>query len=543
MAHELTNETIDAVAAIFDKAVADHRMAGVAWGVARDGEILASGGAGSSALVEGENDEGAFTPGVDSISRIASMTKSFTAATILALRDEGKLRLDDPISTYVPAAEGIGAFSEDSPALTIRHALTMAAGFVTDNPWGDRQESMSAEEFDEYIAGGLSLIAEPGCGFEYSNTGYVLLGRVIDEVTGVSFRDEIRRRFLEPLGMTDTVFSLAEMTDEQRSRVLTGHRVGDGEGATRFEEVDFDTPGVFGAMAGLFSTVADVAKWTAFLAEVGVRRADGISAGSRAMLSPASRREMQEIHRIQEWPVLEGETGFGRVRGYGFGLVVEKFPKLGDVISHSGGYPGYGSFMVWLRGTGLTVIALANSKYAPAIPCSLEALEAIRTHQEELTRAPKRELAPSTREALEKSLAWLREVELEGQPTTLVPSGSARTVLENRAEAGVSEETDPLLALFATNMDQDVSRAERVRLRDAALRIAGLERADLTLEKAATVKALSPFQASCTFEGESGKVLIDLLMDPRRNAQVQALNIKGEPKNKGEASGSAPIGI
>ncbi|MDU0938053.1 MAG: serine hydrolase domain-containing protein [Dermabacter sp.] len=543
MAHELTQETIDAVAAIFDKAVAEHRMAGVAWGIASGGEVLASGGAGSSALAGGERAEGAFTPRVDSISRIASMTKSFTAATILALRDEGKLRLDDPIATYVPAAAHIGSFSEDSPALTLRHALTMSAGFVTDNPWGDRQESMSTDEFDEYIAGGLSLIAEPGCGFEYSNTGFVLLGRVIDEVTGMSFRDEIRRRFIDPLGMKDTVFSLSEMTDDQRSRVLTGHRVGDGEGAKRFEDVDFDTPGAFGAMAGLFSTVADVAKWTAFLAEVGVHGADGISDDSRAILSPASRREMQEIHRIQEWPVLEDGNGFGRVRGYGYGLVVEKFPKLGDVISHSGGYPGYGSYMVWLRGTGLTVIALANSKYAPAIPCSLDALEAIRTHQAELVDAPKRELAPTTRDALEKALAWLRDVELEGQPTTLVPSGSARTVLATRAEQGVSEESDPLLALFATNMDQDVSRAERVRLRDAALRIAGLGRADLTLEKAASLKVLSPFQAVCTFEGESGKVLIDLLMDPRKNSQIQALNIKGESKDKGEASGAAPIGI
>ncbi|MDK6808564.1 serine hydrolase domain-containing protein, partial [Corynebacterium aurimucosum] len=86
MAHELTQETIDAVAAIFDKAVAEHRMAGVAWGIASGGEVLASGGAGSSALADGDRAEGAFTPRVDSISRIASMTKSFTAATILALR-------------------------------------------------------------------------------------------------------------------------------------------------------------------------------------------------------------------------------------------------------------------------------------------------------------------------------------------------------------------------------------------------------------------------------------------------------------------------
>ena len=182
----LTDETLAAVREVFDEAVREEKLAGVAWGLVRGGEILAAGGSGQSHLEDGKPAEGSVTPGPDSVSRIASMTKSFTAATILALRDEGKLRLDDPVAQHVPEAAQIGRASEDSPEITLRHLLTMSAGFVTDNPWGDRQESMTPEEFAEVLKGGLSFVAEPGTGFEYSNTGYVLLGRVIGNVTGLS---------------------------------------------------------------------------------------------------------------------------------------------------------------------------------------------------------------------------------------------------------------------------------------------------------------------------------------------------------------------
>jgi CubicO group peptidase (beta-lactamase class C family) len=73
----------------------------------------------------------------DTVFRIASMTKSFTALAILKLRDEGKLSLDDPVARYVPAASL--PYQQDSPALSIRHLLTHSEGFPEDNPWGDQQ--------------------------------------------------------------------------------------------------------------------------------------------------------------------------------------------------------------------------------------------------------------------------------------------------------------------------------------------------------------------------------------------------------------------
>jgi CubicO group peptidase (beta-lactamase class C family) len=72
----------------------------------------------------------------DTVFRIASMSKSFTALAILKLRDEGKLSLDDPVARYVPAAADLPYPTKDSPALTIRHLLTHSEGFPEDNPWG-----------------------------------------------------------------------------------------------------------------------------------------------------------------------------------------------------------------------------------------------------------------------------------------------------------------------------------------------------------------------------------------------------------------------
>src|SRR5690606_16398183 len=130
-----------------------------------------------------------------------------------------------------------------------------------------------------------------GTGFEYSNTGYALIGRVIDEVTGSDYTAEIRRRFLEPLGLGSTGWSAEEI---DTAYLATGHRLADRSDATRFEPVPLDSPGVYGAMAGLFSTVDDVAAWVRFLAAADAPDAAEREAGPLAI---ASRREMQQLYR------------------------------------------------------------------------------------------------------------------------------------------------------------------------------------------------------------------------------------------------------
>ena len=102
-------EAVTAIAALAENAVDEHRTSGVTWAIigghAHDQAILAHGAAGHRELADGRPAPGSSPMDRATVSRIASMTKSFTSATILALRDEGRLSLDDPISAHVPEAE------------------------------------------------------------------------------------------------------------------------------------------------------------------------------------------------------------------------------------------------------------------------------------------------------------------------------------------------------------------------------------------------------------------------------------------------------
>src|SRR3954453_20229538 len=114
---------VAALASLFETHRLLNRAPALAWGVVRDGKLDASGGSGA--------DE-------HTVFRIASMTKSFTAACVLALRDDGVFALDDPIAAHAPELAAVGGPTTDAPAVSIRHLLTMSAGIATDDPWADR---------------------------------------------------------------------------------------------------------------------------------------------------------------------------------------------------------------------------------------------------------------------------------------------------------------------------------------------------------------------------------------------------------------------
>src|SRR5204863_1994124 len=94
--------------------------------------------------------------------RIASMTKGFTAMSILKLRDGGKLRLDDPAAKYVPELANLKYPTKDSPVITVRMLLTHSEGFPEDNPWGDRQLAQTNETMSAWMKGGIPFSRSPG---------------------------------------------------------------------------------------------------------------------------------------------------------------------------------------------------------------------------------------------------------------------------------------------------------------------------------------------------------------------------------------------
>ena len=134
-----------------------HRVLNVAprlaWGVVRDGVLTYSGGTNTN-----EN----------TVFRIASMTKSFTAAAVLMLRDEGAFALDDPIIGHAPELASIANPTADSPAITIRHLLTMNSGLATDDPWADRHLDFSDAQLDAETIRGALFAVPPGTAMQYS---------------------------------------------------------------------------------------------------------------------------------------------------------------------------------------------------------------------------------------------------------------------------------------------------------------------------------------------------------------------------------------
>jgi CubicO group peptidase (beta-lactamase class C family) len=122
----------------------------------------------------------------DTVFRIASMMKSFTAMAILKLRDEGKLALDDPAEKYVPEMKALKYPTSDSPKITVRQLLSHSEGFPEGNPWGDRQLADSEEQLSALIKSGIPFSNTPGVAYEYSNYGFAILGRIVSNVSGTA---------------------------------------------------------------------------------------------------------------------------------------------------------------------------------------------------------------------------------------------------------------------------------------------------------------------------------------------------------------------
>ena len=335
----------------FSKQRDEAKLPGVAWGVIRDGELVRSGGAGT--LRDGED----RTPDADTVFRIASMTKSFTAATILSLRDDGRLRLDDEVALYVPALAGWRHPAADAPAITLRHLLTMTAGLPTDDPWGDRQQGLPFDGFAELLAAGPVFVWPPGTQFDYSNLGYGILGRVVTAAAGAEYKDAVRTRLLAPLGMADSAYEEAEVDPERLAH-----------GYVRQEDAlvreGTDPYGALASMGGLYSTVRDLARWVAFHLDAFPARNDP----DDGPLRRSSRREMAQVHRMiaaerdaspaHEVPQVDGG-------GYGFGLFMTSRPDVGTLVGHGGGYPGYGTMMAWHPSSGIGVVGASNLRYGP----------------------------------------------------------------------------------------------------------------------------------------------------------------------------------
>jgi CubicO group peptidase (beta-lactamase class C family) len=464
---------------------------GVAYGIVARGRLAHAGGLGERWL-------GGPAPDAGTVFRIASMTKSFTAAAVLALRDDGRLALDDLAEDFVPELRGLALPSPDSPRVSIRHLLTMTAGFPSDDPWGDRQQGLPVAEFSALLAGGLSFAWAPGTRFEYSNLGYAVLGRVITAVAGQAYPEFVQDRLLRPLGLSRTGFEAAETDALHLAR---GYRRGPGS----WEELLPDGCGAFAPMGGVFSCVADLAWWVGGFA--GAFPPGEAGAGGAHPLARAARREMQLPQVAMMQPALARLPG-GPAAGpvsYGFGLFVEEHPR-GLVVSHSGGYPGFGSNMRWHPETGIGVIVLANSTYAAAP-----------TLAEGLLDAALREAVPA-RAAVSGRAAMGHAAPGGPWPATLAARREANKLLYNWKDARADR-------LFSENVAQDEPYPERRRRIELVRERIGVFGED----KRRPAEFDSPAHCRWWLRGERGAVQAELRLTPERHPRVQSLTLATPP--------------
>lgn len=282
--------------------------------VARGNEILLSKGYGSANL------EWDLPNSPSTKFRLGSLTKQFTAASILLLEERGKLKVEDPVKKYLP----------DAPAawdkITIFNVLTHTAGLPNFTSFPDYQSTEPFPTTAEKLVGRFRdkpLDFEPGEKWSYSNSGYVLLGYLIEKISGGSYEKFVQENIFTPLGMKDSGY-------DSNSAIITHRAAGYAPGANGPVNAGFIHMSVPHGAGGLYSTTEDLLRWE-----------QGLFGGK--LLSAASLQKMTTPFKDD----------------YAFGLQVHTSHGH-KTIDHGGGIEGFNTFLAYYQESKITVIALAN---------------------------------------------------------------------------------------------------------------------------------------------------------------------------------------
>lgn len=268
----------------------------------------------------------------NSLFQLASVSKQFTAASVLILKDRGELSLDDKVTRFFPE------FPYEEA--TVRHLLNHTSGlpkyfWLAEHKWDKEHAPSNAEMMDLLSKEKLNPFFRPGANFDYSNTGYFVLSAIVEKVSGKSFADFVDREIFKPLNMRQSfVYSYGQ--DSLREGQLSGYRLY----RRRWHAA---IPGtVNDAVVGdknVYSTTEDLLKWV-----------EGLNSGR--LISEESLAEMYT----------KGSTKYERKVPYGFGFRIK---DDGDqkVIYHNGRWNGFSTSLMQYPDEDLVVITLEHSSY------------------------------------------------------------------------------------------------------------------------------------------------------------------------------------
>jgi CubicO group peptidase (beta-lactamase class C family) len=281
--------------------------------VSQKGKILLEKGYGiKNAQAKTPNDP-------QSIFQIYSITKAFTSTVILKLVEEGKLSLSDKLSKFYPE------FSKGD-SITIEHLLTHTSG-IYDYTRGNNMPDQTEQSFIKFIES-KPLDFSPGSGWNYSNSGYWLLGFIIQKITGMTYEEAVRKYIFKPLHMNQSGFDFKHLSDKYKT---TGYAIFSEH--TKKEAVVYEPPGPFAAGA-IYSTVGDLYKF---------------------------HKGLQTFSIITKASLKKAYTPFKN--NYGYGWIIGSFEGK-QVVSHSGGAAGFRSNFLRIPEEDICIILLNNHENA-----------------------------------------------------------------------------------------------------------------------------------------------------------------------------------
>lgn len=315
-------ELVSGIEALVRAPVDTGKVPGISVAVLKDGEVLLARGFG---LAELENEVPADER---TVYRIASVTKQFTAACILRLVEDGLLELDDLAAKHVPE------FDFQGREVTIRHLLTHTSGIPSytdlDEAWTSRLHEDLTEMQILEMTEGMPYHFEPGARFEYDNTGYVMLGSIVESVTGSPWHEFLVQDVLAPLDLPSIRYGDEDVVIKRRAQ---GYERGPG-GFRHDIRFSMTHPAAAGA---LVSNIVDLARWSRALATGRVVSAQAYD----AMTTPYV-------------------TNDGTDTGYGFGIGRADIDDV-QASGHGGGIFGFGSYLLAVPDHDLHVALIANA--------------------------------------------------------------------------------------------------------------------------------------------------------------------------------------